>query len=668
VTDGNLPFTSPPRSTARTDLAPLPPKERGKLRKPSRNVGVRLTAHITTLLCLLLLAPRAFAQTPYSLQTHVSSREVEVGDGFSLQLSAMVEKGGDMPRSPQLRAPSGLAVHGPSVSTQQQISLSGGQFSQRVGVSATWTIVATRPGRYRIGPASIEIGGQRVSGDIVQVQVVPPGAGHQQPANPFDPFALRVPQLPGFGLEPDDDDNSGTPDVPPFPDELRVQHPADPIAFLRAVAKPTQAVVGEQITLDIYAYGRRGPFRETNTSEPSREAFLAQTILENSYSEQMYRVPIGSDVWMAKKIRELALFPIHAGVLSIGAMRMGFEGRGYPTSGQHLGLTRMSLPLEIIVTEPPEKGRPTGYKLGDVGRFTLSANVAPREITAGDSISVVAKLEGTGNLPFSLKTPQQRGVSWLDPTTIDQIEPHGTVIGGWRKFTYVVRLDEPGDVDLGELSLPYWDPERDSYDIASAKLGVIKVKPASGSAKPEPEQSDGLKDVIVLRKTLGPQASAREHLTDRSWFWLLVALTPLGVALTGQSVTYAGRLRRRLAEKRQSHATTASRALSDARSAADSGELAKTASAAERAVIAAIEGATGLKARAVLRAELRSELEKHGVAADLAERTAELLQQADDARFTGAASDTAANDLVERASAIVRALGRGKKNGGSNGA
>jgi hypothetical protein len=605
-------------------------------------LGKSVRLGVLALAALALFATPAFGQSGYQLQTHVSSHQVEVGSAFTLTLTAMVDKGGGMPHNPELRVPSGLSAHGPSVGTQQQISLSGGQFSQRVGINATWTIEASKTGHYRIGPPSIEIGGQRLSGDVVEVQVVPPGAAPRQ-SNPFDPFGMGLPQLPSFPSMPfgDDDDDNGTSTLPPFP------------------------VVGEQITLDIYAYGRRGPFRETNTSEPSREAFLAQNILDNSYSEPTYRVPIGGDVWLAKKVREIALFPIRAGLLLIGPMRMGFEGRGYPTSGTHLGLVRQSAPIQIVVTEPPEKGRPPGYKLGDVGRYSLSANVEPREISQGDSVSVVAKLEGTGNLPFTLKTPEQSGVGWLDPTTVDQVEPHGKVIGGWRKFTYVVRIDRPGDVDLGELRLPYWDPERESYDVASAKLGVIKVKPSSAAAAKDSSQDDTLKDAVPLRKTLGQISPASEHLTDRGWFWLLVVLAPLGVFVSGESVTLARRLGRRMAEKRESLGRSAARALDDARRAAADGDLAKTATAAERAVVAAIEEATGLKARGVLRAELASELAKRGIDASVAAKVTELFDLGDDVRFTGRAGEIKAAELSERAADLVREIGRGKKNGGS---
>ena len=38
--------------------------------------------------------------------------------------------------------------------------------------------------------------------------------------------------------------------------------------------------------------------------------------------------------------------------------------------------------------------------------------------------------------------------------------------GGTRTFSYVVRVHKPGSIDLGEVRLPYYDPDRKTYEIA----------------------------------------------------------------------------------------------------------------------------------------------------------------------------------------------------------
>lgn len=626
----------------------------------------RAVSLLLAVLCVALSSSLALAQSP-QITLRASQTEVEAGQTFSVQLLALVDEGEPLPRKPTLRVPPAFTAHGPSVATQTQISLSGGRFARRTGISASWTLQASRPGRYRIGPATVEISGRNMGGETLEIQVTPPGSRPPPKRfDPFDPFGFGFPTLPNapFGS----DEPGAEPELPPYPEELRVGQVEDPIAFLRAVAAPMRVVVGQQVTLTIYAYGARGPFREANTSEPSREAFLTHTLLENSFSETMYRVPINGAVWHAKKVRELALFPIRAGQLSIGSMRLGFEGRGYPSAGQHRGLARASEPVVIQVSEPPEAGRPTGYRLGDVGRFTLEAKPEPREITAGEAVSVVAKLEGTGNLPFVLKTPQRHGVRWLEPTQVDSIEPRGSVIGGWRKLTYVVHIDEPGEIDLGELTLPYWDPEREAYQVARAELGKIKVNPSSDKTPKAPVEPDALDGVLKLRQSLDAAPARPAHFTDSSWFWLALLLIPGAVVLTSTSTRGWQRARERIALRRTSHASIAQRALADASAAAAKKDVPLTAAAAERAIFAAIESATGLKARAVLRGDLEAELVSRDILADTAREVIGLLERCEQVRFTGDTSAATADEIVDRSSKLVRTLARKRTRSSPNGA
>jgi hypothetical protein len=601
---------------------------------------------------------------PITTRTQLSSREVEAGDSFSLQFTVLVEKGEPTPQNPTLTLAAGMVAHGPSVSTQQQVSLSGGRFFQRQGITATWTLAATKPGRYRVGPPIASVGGQRVKGDVVEVQVVPKGTAKSQPSDPFltIPGFPKIPNLPNLPPLIDDDEPDPELEIPSYPEELKIGQPDDPIAFLRATAKPEKVVVGEQVTFRVYAYGRRGPFRETNTSEPSREAFVAHTLLENSYSENMYRVPVNGDTWYAKKMRELALFPIQSGTLTIGAMRMGFEGRGYPSGGQNVGLVRFSAPISIIVTEPPQKGRPVGYKLGDVGRYTLSATVEPREVLAGEAVSIVAKLEGTGNVPFSLRTPQQKGVTFLEPTTVEEVEPRGSTIAGWRKFTYVVRLDEAGEVDLGELTLPYWDPERDSYDIAKAVLGKIHVKPnPKHDKRAESEGRDALEGVLSTRKSMGAPAVAEQRFADRRLFWLLLLAGPVLVVASAGVRSASSRLKDGLSRRNADQLNAAQRALVEAKKAAAAGDAGKTASEIERAIFSAIFAATGRKMRAVLKSELARELLDSGMRQETADGIVDVLQRCDDLRFTGSSSSDGAEELCKAASAMVSDVARARR-------
>ena len=614
-----------------------------------------------TLAAVVSVGMPAIAQ-PSRVDTQISARKVEVGERFILQATISTEPGTAPAGNPNLPVPPGITASAPNISTQQQVTISGGQVRQSHGVTATWGLSASRPGNYRIGPPSFQLGGTRVQGRVATVEVVAAGAGprSQRPSWPPDPFDLfrnpGFPSFPGFGLDPPsagDQEES----LPPFPEELRVERASDPIAFLRARATPTRVVVGEQVTLAIDAFGSRGPFREVSSNEPSHPDFLSFAIVTDAHGEQHFRVPIGGTTWLAVKLREFALFPLHAGSLRIGAMDMGFEGRGYPSSSRQAGLRRSSDPILISVVEPPVASRPPGYRVGDVGRYKLTATVEPRQVTAGDAVSIVVKLEGTGNLPHQLNTPQQRGIEWLEPAIAEDVEAQAGVIGGWRKFSYVVRLDRPGKIELGEIALPFWDPQRKAYDVARAALGAIDVGYNPKLPSEEKPGSSPAEITLAPRHALGALPPQKRYLGDRPWFWFLLGTGPLAV-LALRGATVLGRLLRdRWRARQQAHQTRASLALREAQAAAERNESAAAANAIERAVHLAIEAKVDLRARGVLRNELAETLEARGIPSDSAAEAVAVLEACDTLRFTGDDAVTP-RALVDRASRLVVGLNR----------
>lgn len=640
--------------------------------------AARLLRALRLALAVTLCATAALAQP--TVDSTVSTNRAEVGERFQVQLEAM-SSDEPAPSDPRLDTPPGFVVQGPSVSSRHQVSIINGDFSHQRGLTATWTVAATKPGKYILGPARVHIGGRSVTGQTFEIEIVPkgtlkrPSPGRQRGSRrrrPFtDPFDMDPFDLDPFDLMPklptmprqDADDVFRTPSE--HPPELEVERAPDDIAFLRAVAKPSHAVVGQQVTLKIFAYGSRGPFKEVYTSEPSRADFVSEPIIENSYNEPRYRLYIDDELWHAVEVREIALFPLKAGTLEIGRMRMGFAGARYPRDAAHKGLVRYSEPLEVIVREPPLAGRPPGYEIGDVGRFSLSAEVHPREVSAGDAVSVRVKLAGTGNPPGRLRLPETAGVEFNDPTIDESIEAKGSTIVGSRTFSYVVHLQEAGNVDLGDVTLPYYDPRRGRYDIARASLGTVVVRPSAAMADekvPAVAPNQALQRVgehAAVRTELTPLPTASFRWTDHRAYWLLLFAGPAFV-LTATGVARGGRrLSARWADRRRSHSAVAREALREAREAASRGDGRAAATSIERAVYATIEEQTGLKARGVLRADLAETLKAEGLEATAAQAVVALLDSLDDLRFT--AANASADAVVSRAQGIVSRLSRIKR-------
>jgi hypothetical protein len=457
-----------------------------------------------------------------------------------------------------------------------------------------------------------------------------------------------------FGLLGQDD-----PPAPPAPEpaadaQLSMNAPLEPLVFLRAITDKPTAVVGEQVTLSIYLYTQPRVYQVVDPHEPTAVDFV-QRVLSNGENEAKV-VNVGGSRWTAQLIRRIALFPLKAGALTIGPMTLTLLGQGLRGGGVRGGLTRSSFPMAMEVAEPPPGPRPAGYVLGDVGAFSLQAMVEPRQVEAGGTVAVTAVLKGTGLVPANLRITERKGVSWLEPDTKETSEMTQTEVLGARSFLYLVRLAEPGKINLGDLSVSYWNPQLKEYRVARAPLGIVEVRGAAAPAASVAIGPDPFAAVGPARSAPGAFSPAAEPLTDHAWFWAVLAGGPLGVLGLGGAAEGWRRTRASRASRSDSTAARASQALAEATEAEARGDRKAAASAVERAVVHAVEGSTGVKLRALLREEIEPSLATAGLDAATAAEVTGLLRACDAWRFEPDAAGEEPGP-VARARALVKRLG-----------
>lgn len=622
--------------------------------------------------CALFATPRWARAASVQLESSLSADTVELGDTLTYSLRAMVTNGA-MPSDPSPGPVPGFTVVDSSASPMRMQMNFNGQPSSMNSLTATWRIRADKLGTFTLGPASASIEGARQSARSVRVTVVAKGSaprrrGSPDPFDPFggmDPFGGKDPfgglspfggpdpfsgaLSPFRGLFDDDDAPSMLATADP---KLNLDRPLGPVAFLHATIDKSKAVVGEQVTLDVYLYtdprARQG--QPSDVHEATANDFVRRTLLEDeTRTTPLGTAMVGGRLWNVSLVRKSALFPLKTGHLPIGPMSLTLP---HVSPG-----LRASEPLAVDVTDAPLDGRPAGFVSGNVGNFSLQATVSDRAVEQHGAVGVTLELRGTGNLPADLPIPVTRGIEWLDATTRERLAAQqGGKFGGTRTFSYVVRLHDAGAVDLGEIRLPFYDPDRRTYDVARATLGIVNVTPGSDRDGGVDDAASVLPNLPEARTSL--ERPRRERaLSDAPLYWLALFGAPLACALfLGGERAWAS-VRKRRDERQPSPARVAKTRRAEARAAVAGGDPNAALGAIVRAVGAVVLAETGVHLGATIGAAARDELREAGVSEATSTSLVDVLKSAEDARFSpeGVTAE-AARDIWDRAEAALAAL------------
>lgn len=605
-------------------------------------------AVLALLIALVIVfgAHDAYAQA-LEIHASVDSNEVELGDSVIYTVEA-TSKTSEAPSDPKIGSNAGFTVVESGASPTHMVQIINGRASESHGLTAQWRLRADRLGSFTIGPGTVAYQGQRYTAQALKVNVVSPGQGRPKARN-RDPFGGRGgnPFDPFRGLFPPDDDQQQD---DPFggialDPKYAMPTPRAPVAFLHSTIDKQHAVVGEQVTLSVYLYEdlheRQG--RPSDVHEATATEFVKRSLLtDESRAILVGNASVGGKPWSVKLVRKSALFPIKAGRLAIDPMSLTLPQA-------RVGL-RESESLLVDVVEPPVNGRPAGYQLGDTGDFSLSATVTPRSIDQHGAVGVNLELRGTGNIPSTLAMPEIQGVEWLEPQTRDQLGPvTQEIYGGTRTFNYVARIQKDGQVDLGEVRLPYFDPKTHAYQIARASLGIISVAKADGRDAGADVTEPMLANLPAPRSSLEGNA-AQSFITEKPVYWGALFGSPLVCVLAlvfGDAV-------RRAREKRANASPSHEKLAKDRRAEAEAAVKGTDGKAAAAAIARAVEAEVLALHEVNLRGTSATNAERELVEAGVPEATAKellaIVAECESARFSPSDVDIAPmRDLWKRA-------------------
>jgi len=555
----------------------------------------------------------------------VEPKQIAVGD--VAELSVAID-GADNAAVPELPAIDGLSLRyvGPST----QVSFVNGQVSR--SVTHRFSVSASRPGAFTIGPVAVVVAGKRYEAAAIMLNVAPAAAGRAAPGAP----------------------SAG--------DQLR----------LVLAAGKTDVYLHERIPLRLELWV--GNVRVSDLQYP---AIPGDGVAIEKLPEEPAQRREG-----AFQVVQFAttLTPLRAGALTVGPATMALNllvrgrGGGDPFFGGIFGDSRRPLelhsePLVLNVLPLPDTGRPPDFS-GGVGRFDVDVAAAPLALAVGDPVTVTWKLRGTG----SLEGVTPPAIAASDALRVYPMQVSGQGTAGERGFEQVVIPLTPGTVELPETRFSYFDPDARAYrTILRPPIALAVRAAAPGSATPEvvgavapkPRPEELGRDIVFIKDdpgTLVPAATARHR---HASFWAL-QVVPLAAWLA--AVVYDRRRRRLRGDVRYARFTRAGRAartaIAGARQKLGAGDRVAFYDAVARAMTEYLAAKLDLPPGAVTADAVADRLRRHAIAPDVARELEAFLATCEQARFAPASDGEAdVERTLARADAIVRALERERRLG-----
>ncbi len=625
--------------------------------RPAARLVARVAFGVLVALFAIAFAGSARAEDRPRLSLQSDADVIALGDTLHVTLEA--QSSGSTPIDPQIGAVNGFQVIGISPSTSTSMSIVNGTMSSTRGLTTVWSLRATKVGVFTIGPPTVRVDGTRYRAQALSVRVVPAGQApqrmpQQQQSDPFDPFGGLFGQLnQQLGQQLGQMQDPRQQLQAQLDPKYALNAPRGQTAFLHAVVDKANVVVGEQVTFTVYIYVDAMLGHSIDLNDPHEAPasdFVKRSLQpDESKVETLGMTSVGGQIYSVQLLRRVALFPLKAGDLDIGEMSLQISGKN--------GL-RSSEDVHVHVSEPPVQGRPPGYAVGDVGTFLLSADVSSRDTDQDGAIGVTVSLSGNGNLPAAIDPPERAGVEWLEPQVTEKVgRQAGDKFGGSRTFQYVVRVHRAGDVDLGDFTLPYWNPKTSAYETAQATLGVVHAKANANAHAPVDAVMDPLPGLPAVRAAREPVATAQKHLDDTPAFWLSLGGMPLAYGF----VVMAAGAARRVREKRAAHGASPKTEMQARIAAAEAAARTEDASAIDAATARAIQAAAiagkQINVRGLATSDIARALKEAGVTEDDARELESVLLACEAARFS-ASETSGADEARQRWERARRAIDR----------
>lgn len=386
-------------------------------------------------------------QGQVSFEAICNAQEVLVGNPFevSFQLrNAEIQK---------LQPPSfnSFQVQGPS--TSQSISYVNGRSSSHQSYS--YYLLTNKPGTYKIGSATVYTkDGKSFKSEPITVKVV------EKSSATNSELGNKV--------------------------------------FLRTELSNSEAVVGEQVMVDIRIYTQVGIEQTELLKEPIFENVYSHYL--RNFADKAKVVVVNGQQYITQILRRIVVFPSKPGTITIepAMVEIGIastQGHGIFNPFHVVPYTLQSPEIKLNVRALD--GAPNDF-WGIVGKYNMMAHVNNNNIMSDNVVELTIRIQGEGDIkqvPSPNLGLNKKYFEEFKPNITEDVREGLGLLGGLKEFQYVLTPKALGDFTI-QPKFVYFDSYQKRFVTLDTTI-LIKVNKGS-TPLPTKAERDAMKEEIVV--------------------------------------------------------------------------------------------------------------------------------------------------------------------------
>ena len=426
----------------------------------------------------LMLSPMwLWAQDDPTL-TVSAKKQVMVGERFQVVFEANGEGKG-------FSAPSfdGFTVlGGPFTSTSSSFSMVNGSMSHTVKCTYTYALQAYQEGTFRIGSASINIKGNKVSSEPFEIKVLPDDGSH---ASNSGSSSGGIQSNQGGQQQNTNDPQVSGKDL-----------------FLRVIPSKKNVYVGEQVVLTYKLYTKVPVSSVSLSKMPSYAGFWTKDVSDNSGALKQSSEYVNGIEYTTAEIQKIILVPQRSGKLALDPMTMECIAQIRTESNNRRSMDPFeaffndpffnrnivnvkkelsSQTLTLDVKNLPESGKPASFA-GAVGNYNFKSDIDKTQLRTNEAVTITLTVSGTGNVELlQMPTPVfPPDFEVYDPKITTNVNDNANGLSGTKKAEYLVIPRRAGTFTIPAVEFSYFNPSSESYQTFSSEPYQIEVEKGEG--------------------------------------------------------------------------------------------------------------------------------------------------------------------------------------------